>query len=304
MNIVAYKIKRNIIPFFIALVLLTGMCCAWYFLHPSSPYHKRITFVVGFEKVGTLVPGNRVSVRGITCGEILKVQLTDEAVYVTARVLATTQIPKNSQFRLITAGLMGERELSVLSGDSKEYVAHGDTVAGFYDEGTAGITKGLRGIMASLNTIKSDLKDVDTSVVKPLGEQLDRVSDKAVKLASTTKKRINTWMKKLDDVFDSFEVALTSLKGEVSEVTLKSTELADKSTLILPRIEALLEKTKSMRAFAYEIVAKMNSDDNSVGLIKSEKSKLAEELDQTAKDLDALMEDLKKEGLKLNVDIF
>ena len=77
MNNVVYKIKRNIIPFCIAVVLLAGICGAWFFYHPSSPYHQRMVFVVSFEKIGTLKPGNRVAVRGIGCGQVLRVELAN-----------------------------------------------------------------------------------------------------------------------------------------------------------------------------------------------------------------------------------
>ena len=70
-------------------------------------------------------------------------ELTDEAVYVRARVLADTKIPVNSEFRLVTAGLMGEREMSIITGNSDRLVAEGDTVRGLYDEGTSGISKNL-----------------------------------------------------------------------------------------------------------------------------------------------------------------
>lgn len=304
MNMVIDKIRRNIVPFFIAVVLLTGVCCAWYFLHPASPYHKRYTFVVAFDKVGTLVPGNRVSVRGISCGEVLKVQLTEDAVYVRARVLATTRIPRNSQFRLITAGLMGERELSVLSGDSREYVAEGDTVKGLYEEGTAGITKSLKQILHDIRDIEAELKNADTIVVQPVGEQVGRVVDKGRKLLSTTNKNIRNWKNKLSKALRDCDTLLYDVKAELEDVSAKGGESAEKVMQVMPRVEALLEKTKSLRTLVDEVAAKMEGDDNTVGLVLKSDGKLAQELDQTVKDIDALMEDLKKQGLKLNVDIF
>lgn len=304
MNIIAYKIKQNIIPFFIALVLLTSICCAWYYLHPSSPYFKHVSFVVRFEKVGTLSPGNRVAVRGITCGQILKVELTDDAVFVTAEVGVDTHIPRNSQFRLITAGLMGERELNVLSGDSKEYIAPGDTVKGFYEEGASGITKGLREIMAGMRGIKAELEDVDSLVVRPLDEQLGRVGEKAEKLFSTLQKRVKHLKSGLDESLHDCDIVLSKARDELEVVATKGDETAGKAKQLLPRVEELLQKTESLKAFADDLVTKINAEDCSVGLILAEKGKLSQELDQTAADIDALMTDIKKQGLKLNVDIF
>lgn len=304
MNIVAYKIKQNIIPFFIAMVLLTAICCAWYFLHPSSPHFKHVPFVVRFEKVGTLSPGNRVAVRGISCGQIVKVELTDDAVFVTAEVGVDTRIPKNSQFRLITAGLMGERELNVLSGDSKEYIAAGDTVNGFYEEGAAGITRGLREILAGLREIKSDLGKTNDTVVRPMVEQAERVGDRAGRLSAKVKKNVKRLKSNLDASLQDCDAVLGKTRDELESVATKGGEFADKAKQLLPRVDSLLQKTKSIQAFTDELAAKLDADDNSAGLILAEKGELSQKLDQTAADIEALMADIKKQGLKLNVDIF
>ncbi|MBO7414069.1 MAG: MCE family protein [Fibrobacter sp.] len=304
MNNVAYKIRRNIIPLCIAIVLLVGICGAWFLYHPSSPYHKRMVFVVSFEKIGTLMPGNRVAVRGISCGQVLKVELAEDAVYVTAEVLASTKIPRNSQFRLITAGLMGERELNVLSGDGKEYVADGDTVKGFYEEGASGITKGLREILADIRELRVELEKTDSTVIQPMDEQIMRVGRKANRLAFTVASRIKGWRSSFDSLMGDCSDILTKVKTDLDEVATKGDDMAEKAKPMLPRVKNLIEKTKSLQGAADELAKKIEADDNSVGLFLAEKGKLSQELDRTAADIDALIEDLKKQGLKLNVDIF
>ena len=304
MNNVAYKIRQNIIPFCIAVTMLVGVCAAWFLYHPSSPYHKRMVFVVSFEKIGTLMPGNRVAVRGIGCGQVLKVELAEDAVYVTAEVLASTKIPRNSQFRLITAGLMGERELNVLSGDGKEYVADGDTVKGFYEEGATGNTKGLRQIIADIRELRVELEKTDSTVIQPMDEQIMRVGRKANRLASTVASRIKGWRSSFDSLMGDCSDILAKVKTDLDEVASKGGDMAGKAQQMLPRVKDLIEKTKSLQGAADELAKKIEADDNSVGLFLAEKGKLSQELDRTAADIDALIEDLKKQGLKLNVDIF
>ena len=154
MNSLLFKIKKNFVASLIFLVIVVSCGLAAYYFHPSSPYHKRYTFVVKYETIGTLSPGNLVRVRGIAMGEIVDVKLTDEAVYVSARVLADAKIPVNSEFRLVTAGLMGEREMSIITGNSSKLVADGDTVSGLYDEGTSGISKNLTAVFKDIGDIK------------------------------------------------------------------------------------------------------------------------------------------------------
>ena len=79
MNRFVRLIKENVVPFIVFMVIAVSCCGAWFFFHPSSPYHDRYSFVVSFQAVGTLSPGNLVAIQGIPCGEITKVELTDDA---------------------------------------------------------------------------------------------------------------------------------------------------------------------------------------------------------------------------------
>ena len=164
MNRVTRRIKENLFPFIVFAIIVASCSAAWFFFHPSSPFHERYTFVVSYDAIGTLSPGNLVKVRGIPCGQITKVQLTDDAVFVTVEVLAETIIPKNSEFRLITAGLMGEREMCVLTGDSKELVHQGDTLIGHFDQGMSGFGKKVGAIMADLAELKDSARSVMDSL--------------------------------------------------------------------------------------------------------------------------------------------
>jgi ABC-type transporter Mla subunit MlaD len=80
MNQFLKTIKANLFPFIVFMILVSACVFGWYFYHPSSPYHARYSFVVSYQEIGTLSPGNRVVVRGIAKGQILKVELTDAAM--------------------------------------------------------------------------------------------------------------------------------------------------------------------------------------------------------------------------------
>ena len=194
MNRFTRLLKENLLPFVVFVVIVVLCCGAWFFFHPASPYHDRYVFVVSFQKVGTLSPGNAVCIRGIKCGQITKVELTDDAVYVTAEVLATSKIPVNSEFRLINSGLMGEREMNVLSGDSPRLVSNGDTLFGVFDEGMTGVGKKLTAIMDGAGEIRDTLVALMDSISEgAAGKKIDRVSHKADRLVKQTKGNVREW---------------------------------------------------------------------------------------------------------------
>ena len=305
MNRFKRLIKENLVPFVIFVILLSSCCGAWFFFHPSSPYHERIRFVVSYDAVGTLSPGNRVEVRGISCGQIIKVELTEDAVYVTAEVLATTRIPKNSEFRLITAGLMGEREMCVLTGDSHELVQDGDTLIGKFDAGMNGMGKKLANIMGDMNEIKDSLRAVMDSLAKgKAGMQMQRVSRKVNQVVRLTKVNVNGWKSDVDNLLDKCDLSLGSAKQTLDALADRGASKIQEIEKLLDRTQQLLGKVNELKTQSNGIVQKLTEGKSSAGLILAPDSDFNQELDHLLLDVDSLLQDIKKNGLDINIDIF
>ena len=305
MNRVTRRIKENLFPFVVFVILVTSCSAAWFFFHPASPYHDRISFVVSFDAVGTLSPGNRVEVRGIARGQITKVELTDEAVYVAVEVLADTKIPRNSEFRLITAGLMGEREMCILTGDSKELVQDGDTLVGRFDEGMAGFGKKLGAIMADAAELKDSLKSVMDSLSDgQAGVQLDRVSRKAKRVVSRTKTNVNEWKREVQSILDESDRSLTNVQAALETIANTGAARVHDLTNLVDRTQKLLESVKALKEESVQILGKLAQGDNTAGLYLNPTSEFNKGLDKLLLDTDALLKDIKKSGLDINVDIF
>lgn len=305
MNNFRRKFRSNFFPFIVLSVIVVGCGLAMYLFHPASPHHDRYSFVVRYESVGTLSPGNRVEVRGITKGEIAKVQLTDEAVYVTARVLADTKIPKNSEFRLKTAGLMGERELSVLTGDSEDLIGDGDTVRGYYEEGANAIGRNIAFILSELDSIGTQIGALKDSVTKgTAGKRLDRVIKKAEGLVETSQESVQEWVGEAKDLLSKAEGTLDKAKSTLDDIPDRAEGTVQKVENLVAHVDTLLTRVHGLKAELETIETKLSQDDNTVGLILSKKGDIIKELDHIGADIDGLIADVKKQGLRLNMDIF
>ena len=305
MNRFKRLVKENFVPFVIFLIILTSCCGAWFFFHPSSPYHKRIRFVVSYDAIGTLSPGNRVEVRGISCGQILKIELTDDAVYVTAEVLASTKIPKNSEFRLINSGLMGEREMCVLTGDSKELVQDGDTLLGKFDAGMSGMGKKLAGIMGDLKEIKDTVRSVVDSIAKgKSGIQLQRVSRKVGQVVHVTKVNVRSWKTDVDALLGECDRSLGNAQQALEAIANHGASKIQDIQKLLDRTQLLLKKVNELKGQSEGIVKNLTSGESSAALILAPDSDFNQGLDRLLLDVDSLLQDIKKNGLDINVDIF
>ncbi len=305
MNSFLFKVKSNFVAFFIFLILVASCCSAWYFWHPSSPYHKRYTFVVAFDAIGTLSPGNRVQVRGITKGEIVSVELTEDAVYVTARVLADTKIPVNSDFRLITAGLMGEREMCVLTGDSEKLIAEGDTLRGHFDEGTAGISANLVSIVKGFVEIKNEIRTFSDSLrIGSTGAQVMRVGSKANKLIRGTQNDLIRFKRDVLKLLDACDVSIEKIKVAINETGERGVELSKEADALLADADKVLAEVRTLKEASKDVFEKFDRDDNTLALVLDENGEFIRDLDKIRADLQILLQGVKKNGLKLNVDIF
>ena len=305
MNSLLFKIKSNLLASIVFLVIVVSCGLAAYFFHPASPYIKRYTFVVKYETIGTLSPGNLVRVRGIAKGEIVSVELTEEAVYVRARVLADTKIPVNSEFRLVTAGLMGEREMSILTGNSDKMVAEGDTVRGLYDEGTSGISKNLSVIFKDVDDLKQSLSFfTDSLMAGEDGKRIDRVVKKAKKIVRITKSDVRQWKSLVDDLLDGFHAVGENAENALKQVADRGDESAAKASEVMDRVRALMDRANALADSCNAVVANFDESDGSVQLFRDESSKINREFDKLKKDFETMIEGVKKDGLKLNVDIF
>ena len=305
MNRFTRLLKENLLPFVVFVVIVVLCCGAWFFFHPASPYHDRYVFVVSFQKVGTLSPGNAVCIRGIKCGQITKVELTDDAVYVTAEVLATSKIPVNSEFRLINSGLMGEREMNVLSGDSPRLVSNGDTLFGVFDEGMTGVGKKLTAIMDGAGEIRDTLVALMDSISEgAAGKKIDRVSHKADRLVKLTKGNVREWKSEVQSLLDKCDRSLESAQAALDGVSSRAgSKLAEVDNL-MDRTRKLLSRVDVLKSQSEKIMAKLAKGDNSAGLLLQKDSPINRELDKLLQDVDSLLNDVKKNGLDINIDIF
>lgn len=305
MNRFVRLVKENVIPSIIFSILVVSCAGAWYLLHPASPHHDRYSFVVAYDAIGTLSPGNPVEVRGIKVGEITKVELTEDAVYVTARVLSTTRIPDNSEYRLINSGLMGEREMCILTGDSPDMIHDGDTLKGHYDEGTSGVVKSLLAAVDDLEDVMDTLNSfIDTLTVGSTGQRIKRIITKGKKLVKVSKADVKSWLGEAETVIDDLTGALEKTKSTLNDAVAKGEAKVDDVKVLMDRADALLKQLDGMKGQSEKLLSQLSEQNNSAGLILAENGEFVKKIDKLARSADALIVDIKKHGLKLNVDIF
>jgi len=294
--------KRAAAVIILSVALIVGL---WYFLHPSSSYHKKVTYVLRFTEIGTLSPGNRVQVNGLSKGKIVALNITDDYIFVTIQVLSSVQIPNNSVFRLVTAGFLGEKEVFISLGTSPKFFAPGDTIQGIYDAGMAGINKNIIASLAILKELSENNQKLSDSLLKgETGKSLDRIQSNGARLAATAKAKSSEWSSETLNLLDNLNGTADKLSAliQASQGNLELT--LSEADSFLSQIETLKVSVLAMKTKMAEISQKMDGKDNTVGLILAEQSTLFEKIEKLTQDVERLTAKIKKSGIRFNVDVF
>ena len=200
---------------------------------------------------------------------------------------------------------MGEREMSIITGNSSKLVAEGDTVKGLYDEGTAGITKNLAEVFKDIGDVKQTLTDFyDSMTVGEVGKRMDRVAKKATRIVRVTKADVRKWKSLVDELLDGYHEAGEKIESSLRELSDRGGETAAKASEALDRVRNLMDRIDVSKNAALAVVSKFDESDGTVSQFRDETSRLNKDLDNLKKDFEAMLSGVKKDGLKLNVDIF
>ena len=105
-------------------------------------------------------------------------------------------------------------------------------------------------------------------------------------------------------VLNGMDHSLEDAKATLNAVSAKGGATLNQVDGFLDRINDLLANVQKMKGQSEEILGKLLKEDNSAGLLMDSRSQFNEELNKLLKDVDRLLEDIKKSGLNINIDIF
>jgi len=258
-----------------------------------------------FPQVSTLSIDDPVKVNGVKLGKVESIDLDGSRVCVQIRLRDDVKIPRNSEVRVQNIGLMGERQIGIILGDSQEPWAPGDTINGIFDAGIAE-AMGLAGeVFDSTRVLVNVVKGVvDSTFATPefrtrFHSLLTRTEDLEVRVSDMidetdprlkeTIGRLNDAGRKVNDVLDENRVPLQGLVSDAQGLTKDSKAMLQTMDSLILRVDGL--------------VGKMQSQDNTMGILLNDR-KLHDDLSTTVQSADSLFKTILKNGLDVNIDFF
>jgi len=279
----------------------------WFFLHPNSPWHSRNHYHIAFEEIGNLKVGNSVNVNGLSKGYVKEFELTDSCVWTEIAVFSNIKIPVDSKMHIANAGLMGERIIDIILGDSNIYYQNGERIAGSFDMGSTSIGVLTTQILQEAEDIVEILEStVDTLFSEEKIDEYKKLGRKATLLGNKTSLLVSSAERSAIASIDSLIMAkdmvakiIDNIKPDLDGVVKNIDELKEN----FANLEKSLESIKNS---AVSIAQKLESGNNTISLALDEKQngELRLQMKKVSEDAEKLMEKIKKDGLDLNVDIF
>jgi len=276
-----------------------------FFLNDNDPRETYEIYHLRFNQVSTLAQDDPVKVNGVKLGNVNSIYLHGNGVLVRISLRNDVKIPIDSDIRVQNIGLLGERQIGIILGDSSRTFSLGDTIRGQFDAGIAEVM-GMAGEV--LDSVKA--------VMNIAHELLD-----STLATQDFRDRFRNIMAKAEDLEDHaiglIQRADPALQGSLSglsNATKKVNDILDENRMPLKNLVAdansLLGHTNALISGAdtavqkvLTLTEKLESQNNTLGILLNDR-KLHDDLSATIRSADSLFRIIIKDGLDVNIDFF
>lgn len=284
----------------IGIFAVTMILAAWAgirFLQGLDIFSRNVEYYAAYDQISGVQASSPIMMKGVKIGTVSEVLFDpqrSEKVYLRLTIQCKYRIPTNSEAKIFSNGLMGNKAIEILYGSADTYLKGGDTLrssrdrdlmdmAGseleFFKQKVAQLTgdisttlstlnrlmgdneANLHGTIAHLNTLSGELSDLLVAEKQQLREAVDGLSKFSTMLGDNAPK-------------------VDSILGSVNALT---TELSE---------EAFAERLSGAVASLDLLLAGLNRGDGSLGQLLHDKA-LYDSLTVASGNLSALLENLK-----------
>lgn len=300
--------KNSALYFSVGLVVVLAVIIlvfGIFFLNEKDPRETFDIYHLRFTQVSTLVLDDPVKVNGVKLGKVESIELAGHRVVVTIRLKSGVKIPKDSEIRVQNIGIMGERQIGMILGDSEEYYAPGDTVTGQFDAGIAEAL-GLAGEVCDSTKVllESVKKALDGTIANPdfqdrfkvLLNKAEGLEDRLMTMVNSVDPQIKTSLVNLNKVTVKVNALVDSVKSPMDSLFAGTDKVMTDAKGLIGELEGV---TKHLD----ELIAKVQSKENTVGILLNDR-KLHDDMIKTVHSADSLFRIILEDGLDINVDFF
>lgn len=283
------------------------------FLKGSDIFQKENVYYATYNDVSGMLVSSNVFINGLRVGYVKEITTTNERAdnfVVAFTVRSDIKIPEDSKILLFSSDLLGSKALKLQLGNSSKIISDGDTIKSDKELGM------LDNLGASISPMMNNLDSILTSLNKILNAQTQTSLQNTITNLETTTSKLSSISCDLDNLMTSEKTKLAKIIENTESITANFKENNEKLSNIIANVDnivdsaakanigtTLIETGKSIEKLN-TVLSVIEKGKGNVGLLINDEE-LYKSLDNSAKNLNKLIEDIKENPKKyINVSVF
>lgn len=283
------------------------------FLKGSDIFQKENVYYATYNDVSGMLVSSNVFINGLRVGYVKEITTTNERAdnfVVAFTVRSDIKIPEDSKILLFSSDLLGSKALKLQLGNSSKIISDGDTIKSDKELGM------LDNLGASISPMMSNLDSILSSLNNILNIQNQNSLQNIIANIETTTERLGNITTNLDNLMSSEKTKLAKIIENTESITSNLKDNNQKLTNIIQNVDnivdsaakanigsTLIETGKSIERLN-SVLGVIEKGKGNVGLLINDEE-LYKSLDNSAKNLNKLIEDIKENPKKyINVSVF
>lgn len=303
------EIKIGIVGFGILLLLFFGIK----FLKGIDVFQKETTYYVFYDNVSGMYEGNYIYLNGMKVGYVKDIEAMGERAekfLVTVAVDSKIKITDDSKMVFFSADILGSKAMKIELGNSNRILENKDTIMGGVELGMldklgSSIAPMAQNLDSILFATKNILNQQTQNNLQHTFANLEATSERLSSISGQFDNLMKNEKEKIGKIISNTESITSNLKNnndELNNIISKIGQITD--TVAQAQLGSSILQTTQTLEKLNNVLGVIEKGKGNIGLLINDEG-LYKSLDESAKKLDALIEDIKANPKKyINVSVF
>ena len=303
------EIKIGIVGFAILLLLFFGIK----FLKGIDVFQKETTYYVFYDNVSGMYEGNYIYLNGMKVGYVKDIEAMGERAekfLVTVAVDSKIKITDDSKMVFFSADILGSKAMKIELGNSNRILENKDTIMGGVELGMldklgSSIAPMAQNLDSILFATKNILNQQTQNNLQHTFANLEATSERLSSISGQFDNLMKNEKEKIGKIISNTESITSNLKNnndELNNIISKIGQITD--TVAQAQLGSTILQTTQTLEKLNNVLGVIEKGKGNIGLLINDDG-LYKSLDESAKKLDALIEDIKANPKKyINVSVF
>lgn len=303
------EIKVGLVGLGILLLLFFGIK----FLKGIDVFQKETTYYVFYDNVSGMYEGNYIYLNGMKVGYVKDIEAMGERAekfLVTVAVDSKIKITEDSKMVFFSADLLGSKALKIELGNNERILENKDTISGAVELGMldklgSSLTPMAQNLDSILFATKNILNQQTQNNLQQTFTNLEATSERLNSISGQFDNLMKNEKEKIGKIISNTESITSNLKNnndELNNIISKIGQITD--TIAQAQLGSTILQTTQTLEKLNNVLGVIEKGKGNIGLLINDEG-LYRSLDESAKKLDALIEDIKANPKKyINVSVF